>query len=53
MRPHPRSVFLAAALIAPAAVIVNANPAPEAVGEARDSALKHAMADALASREPC
>jgi D-alanyl-D-alanine carboxypeptidase len=36
-----------------AAVIVSANPAPKAVGEARDVALKRAMADALASVEPC
>jgi D-alanyl-D-alanine carboxypeptidase len=36
-----------------AAVIVNANPSPEAVGEARDVALKRAMADALGNRGPC
>jgi D-alanyl-D-alanine carboxypeptidase len=36
-----------------AAVIVNANPAPEGVGEARDIALSHAMARALGSPHPC
>jgi D-alanyl-D-alanine carboxypeptidase len=36
-----------------AALIVNANPGPEALGEARDVALGQAMADALASSDPC
>jgi len=36
-----------------AGVIVNENPAPEAVGETRGSALRQAMADALGSSTPC
>jgi D-alanyl-D-alanine carboxypeptidase len=36
-----------------AGVIVNVNPAPGAVGEARGLALRTAMADALGSRDLC
>jgi D-alanyl-D-alanine carboxypeptidase len=36
-----------------AAVIVNVNPDPGAVGEARDHAMQRAMADALGHRDPC